>query len=97
MKLTLLLEVLSFIDTMVGGDEVQVQEVEEGNVQDETQGQQLTDEEIKEIKEEVDKKGGSWCSRCVIEEDYRHHHDRGILRGKQEDELVQTCVSPRSL
>ena len=59
MKLTLLLEVLSFIDTMVGGDEVQVQEVEEGNVQDETQGQQLTDEEIKEIKEEVDKKGGS--------------------------------------
>ena len=36
---------------MVGGDEVQVQEV-----QHETQGQMLTDEEIKEIKEEVDKK-----------------------------------------
>ena len=36
---------------MVGGDEVQVQEV-----QDETQGQMLTDEEIKEIKEEVDAK-----------------------------------------
>ena len=34
---------------MVGGDEVQVQEV-----QDETQDQMLTDEEIKEIKEEVD-------------------------------------------
>ena len=40
-----------FIDTMVGGDEVQVQEVEEENFQDETQGQMLTDEEIKEIKE----------------------------------------------
>ena len=39
---------------MVGGDEVQVQEVQEGNAQDETQ--MLTDEEIKEIKEEVDEK-----------------------------------------
>ena len=34
-------------------DEVQVQE---GNAQDETQGQQLTDEDIKEIKEKVDEK-----------------------------------------
>ena len=39
---------------MVGGDEVQVQEVQEGNAQNETQ--MLTDEEIKEIKEEVDEK-----------------------------------------
>ena len=46
--MTSLLEVLSFIHTMVGGDEVQVQE---GNFEDETQGQQLTYEEIKEIKE----------------------------------------------
>ena len=37
---------------MVGGDEVQVQEVSEGNAQDETQT--LTNEDIKEIKEEVD-------------------------------------------
>ena len=39
---------------MVGGDEVQVQEVQEGNAQCETQEKMLTDEEIKEIKEEVD-------------------------------------------
>ena len=39
---------------MVGGDEVQVQEVSEGNAQDETQGPQLTNEDIKEIKEKVD-------------------------------------------
>ena len=39
-------------DNMVGGDEVQVQEVSEGNAQDETQT--LTNEEIKEIKEKVD-------------------------------------------
>ena len=37
---------------MVGGDEVQVQEVSEGNAQDETQT--LTNEDIKEIKEKVD-------------------------------------------
>ena len=37
---------------MVGGDEVQVQEVSEGNALDETQT--LTNEDIKEIKEEVD-------------------------------------------
>ena len=37
---------------MVGGDEVQ--EVQEGNAREETQ--MLTDKEIKEIKEEVDKK-----------------------------------------
>ena len=43
---------LSFSDIMVGGDEVQ-------EVQDETQGQQLTKEEIKEIKEEVDAKEGA--------------------------------------
>ena len=36
---------------MVGGDEVQVQEVQEGNAQDETQT--LTNEDIKEIKEKV--------------------------------------------
>ena len=36
-------------DIMVGGDEVQ-------EVQDETQGQQLTNEDIKEIKEKVDEK-----------------------------------------
>ena len=39
-------------DIMVGGDEVQ--EVQEGNAREETQ--MLTDKEIKEIKEEVDKK-----------------------------------------
>ena len=39
---------------MVGGDEVQVQEVQEGNAQCEMQEKMLTDEEIKEIKEEVD-------------------------------------------
>ena len=39
---------------MVGSDEVQVQEVQEGNAQCETQEKMLTDEEIKEIKEEVD-------------------------------------------
>ena len=37
---------------MVGGDEVQVQEVQEGNAQDETQT--LTNEDIKEIKEKVE-------------------------------------------
>ena len=37
---------------MVGGDEVEVQEVSEGNAQDETQT--LTKEDIKEIKEKVD-------------------------------------------
>ena len=38
---------------MVGGDKVQ--EVQEGNAQDETQEQMLTEEEeIKEIKEKVD-------------------------------------------
>ena len=37
---------------MVGGDEVQVQEVSEGKALDETQT--LTNEDIKEIKEEVD-------------------------------------------
>ena len=36
--------VITFSDIMVGGDEVQ----------DETQGQQLTNEDIKKIKEEVD-------------------------------------------
>ena len=41
---------------MVGSDEVQVQEVQEGNAQEEKQEQMLTDEEIKEIKEEVDEK-----------------------------------------
>ena len=41
---------------MVGGDEVQVQELQEGNAQDETQGQQLTDEDVKEINEKVDEK-----------------------------------------
>ena len=39
---------------MVGGDEVQVQEVQEGNAREDTQ--MLTNEEIKEIKEEVDEK-----------------------------------------
>ena len=39
---------------MVGGDEVQVQEVQEGNTREDTQ--MLTNEEIKEIKEEVDEK-----------------------------------------
>ena len=39
---------------MVGGDEVQVQEVSEGNAQDETQT--LTKEDVKTIKEEVDEK-----------------------------------------
>ena len=39
---------------MVGGDEVQVQEVQEGNAQDETQT--LTNEDIKEIKEKVEEK-----------------------------------------
>ena len=53
-KPTSLLEVLSFSDIMVGGDEVQVQEVQEGNAREETQ--MLTNEEIKEIKEEVDEK-----------------------------------------
>ena len=38
--------VIIFSDIMVGGDEVQ----------DETQGQQLTNEDIKEIKEKVDEK-----------------------------------------
>ena len=38
---------------MVDGDEVQVQEVQEGNAQDEMQGPQLTNEDIKEIKEKV--------------------------------------------
>ena len=52
-KLISLLEVLSFFsDIMVGGDEVQ--EVQEGNAREETQ--MLTDEEIKEIKENVDAK-----------------------------------------
>ena len=41
-------------DNMVGGDEVQVQEVSEGNAQDETQT--LTNEDIKEIKEKVEEK-----------------------------------------
>ena len=41
---------------MVSGDEVQVQEVQEGNAQDETQCRQLTNEDIKEIKEKVDEK-----------------------------------------
>ena len=41
--------VITFSDIMVGGDEVQ-------EVQDETQGQQLTNEDIKKIKEEVDAK-----------------------------------------
>ena len=49
-----MLEVLSFCDIMIGGDEVQVQEVQEGNAQNETR--MLTDEEIKEIKEKVDEK-----------------------------------------
>ena len=48
--------VIIFSDIMVGGDEVQVQEVQEGNAQDETQGQQLTNEDIKDIKEKVDEK-----------------------------------------
>ena len=39
---------------MVGSDEVQVQEVQEGNAQNETR--MLTDEDIKEIKEKVDEK-----------------------------------------
>ena len=39
---------------MVGGDEVQMQEVSEGNAQDETQT--LTNEDIEEIKEKVDEK-----------------------------------------
>ena len=40
---------------MVGGEEVQ--EVQEGNAQDEMQEQMLTEEEeIKEIKEKVDEK-----------------------------------------
>ena len=39
---------------MVGGDEVQVQEVQEGNAQDETRT--LTNEDIEEIKEKVDEK-----------------------------------------
>ena len=39
---------------MGGGDEVQVQEVQEGNAREDTQ--MLTNEEIKEIKEEVDEK-----------------------------------------
>ena len=39
---------------MVGGDEVQVQEVQEGNAQDETQT--LTNEDIEEIKEKVEEK-----------------------------------------
>ena len=43
-----------FSDIMVGGDEVQVQEVQEGNAREDTQ--MLTNEEIKEIKEEVDEK-----------------------------------------
>ena len=41
---------------MVGGEEVQVPEVQEGNAQGETQEKLLTDEVIKEIKEEVDEK-----------------------------------------
>ena len=41
--------VIIFSDIMVGGDEVQ-------EVQDETQGQQLTDEGVKEINEKVDEK-----------------------------------------
>ena len=41
---------------MVGGDEVQVQEVSEGNALEETQSQQLTKEDIEKIKEEVDEK-----------------------------------------
>ena len=41
--------VIIFSDIMVGGDEVQ-------EVQDETQGQQLTDEDVKEINEKVDEK-----------------------------------------
>ena len=41
---------------MVGGDEVQVQEVSEGNAKDETQSGQLTEEDIQKIKEEVDEK-----------------------------------------
>ena len=41
---------------MVGGDEVQVQEVQEGNAQVDSQEKLLTDEEIKEIKEEVGEK-----------------------------------------
>ena len=51
-KLTSSFQVLSFSDIMVGGDEVQ--EVQEGNAQNETQ--MLTDEDIKEIKEKVDEK-----------------------------------------
>ena len=45
---------VSFSDMMVGSDEVQVQEVQEGNAQNETR--MLTDEDIKEIKEKVDEK-----------------------------------------
>ena len=42
---------------MVGGDEIQVQEVSEGNAKDETQSGQLTEEEeIQEIKEKVEEK-----------------------------------------
>ena len=52
-KSTSSLQTSSFLsDNMVGGDEVQVQEVSEGNAQDETQT--LTNEDIKEIKEKVD-------------------------------------------
>ena len=45
---------------MVGSDEVQVQEVQEGNAQCETQEKMLTDEEIKEIKEEVDEEESAY-------------------------------------
>ena len=48
--------VIILSDIMVGGEEVQVKEVQEGNTEDETQCQQLTNEDIKEIKEKVDEK-----------------------------------------
>ena len=48
--------VIILSDIMVGGEEVQVEEVQEGNTEDETQCQQLTNEDIKEIKEKVDEK-----------------------------------------
>ena len=62
---------------MVGSDEVQVQEVQEGNAQNETR--MLTDEDIKEIKEKVDGKE---------EADHRHHYSGGILGDRQKNEPV---------
>ena len=73
---------------MVGGDEVQVQEVSEGNAQD-VQTQTLTNEDIKEIKEKVDEEEEGDVLRVLLkkiidtimmEELFETHRKMNLLR-----------------